>query len=490
MSKPNILIIMADQHRYDCIGAYGNRDIRTPNLDDLSQDGVTYDNSFCSAPFCTPSRYSFLTGLYPHQHLGWSNRSTIPKEIDTFPRLLRQAGYRTQAVGKMHFTPTYLDLGFDSMQLAEQNGDGRYEDDYHRYLRERDLMDRIDLMDQVKVYREKATQPYWDSYGALTSDLPEEHHSTTWIGNQALAALESWGEHSELLMVSFIKPHHPFDPPKPWDAMYDPEKLQLLPGWTEQNLPADLRMNEGFFPHAKLTEPVLRQAMAYYYGSISQIDHKVGQMIETLKRKGLYENTLILYTSDHGEYMGYHHMLLKSNYMYEPLIKVPLIIKYPNNEQAGERSALLVNNIDVSATLLEHAQVDKAKFMAGKSISSLAGNPRAFVIGENGRGKQYMVRTERYKLILTSDPGKSAFFDLDADSYELNNLINDSAYDQEIRACREHLFQTLLFDAPAPVYVDPLAETIKGDNVPPDRSVGTNLADWIASNWNERLLRR
>ncbi|CAG7613834.1 sulfatase [Paenibacillus allorhizosphaerae] len=483
MSKPNILIIMADQHRYDCIGAYGNRDIRTPNLDGLSRDGVIYDNSFCSSPFCTPSRYSFLTGLYPHQHLGWSNRSTIPKEINTFPGLLQKAGYRTKAVGKMHFTPTYLDVGFESMLLAEQNGDGRYEDDYHRYLREHELMDRIDLMDQVTEYRAKAPQQYWDTYGAMASDLPEAHHSTTWIGNQGLAALDEWGEQNELLMVSFIKPHHPFDPPKPWDAMYDPERLQLLPGWTEQCLPADLRMHEGFFPHAKLTEPVLRQAMAHYYGSISQIDHMVGQMIDKLKSRGLYNKTLILYTSDHGEYMGYHHMLLKSNYMYEPLVKVPLMIKYPNNEQAGERSALLVNNIDVSATILEHANVEKAKFMAGRSIGSLAGKPRTFVIGENGRGRQYMVRTDRYKLILTNDSGKSAFYDLAADPFELSNLIGDPAYEHDIRTCREHLFQTLLFDAPSPTYVDPLADRIEGDNVPSNPSIVSNLAGWIASNW-------
>ena len=230
--RPNILIIHADQHRWDCLGAYGNPDIRTSNVDALAADGVRYENHFCSFPVCTPSRYSFLTGLYVHQHLGWTNRSTLPSGLDTFPRVLKGAGYRTKAVGKMHFTPTYLDVGFDEMALAEQDGPGRYDDDYHRWLRQEGLCDHIDLMDQVSEYRQHAPSTYWDTFGALESDLDEAHHSTTWIGDRALETLETWEGGGHLLMVGFIKPHHPFDPPAPWSEMYDPSMLSLLPGWT------------------------------------------------------------------------------------------------------------------------------------------------------------------------------------------------------------------------------------------------------------------
>ncbi len=132
--RTNILLIHADQHRSDCIGAYGNTDIKTPNIDTIANDGVLYKNSFCTFPVCTPSRYSLLSGLYVHQHMGWSNHCTLPPAIETFPRILKNNGYNTKAVGKMHFTPTYSDVGFEEMELAEQNGPGRYDDDYHRYL--------------------------------------------------------------------------------------------------------------------------------------------------------------------------------------------------------------------------------------------------------------------------------------------------------------------------------------------------------------------
>ncbi|MCK9862158.1 sulfatase-like hydrolase/transferase [Paenibacillus sp. ATY16] len=483
-NKPNILLIVSDQHRYDCMGAYGNPDIRTPYLDALSEDGVTYKNSFCSSPFCTPSRYSLLTGLYPHQHLGWGNLSTIPSGIATFPKLLQLAGYRTKAVGKMHLTPTYLDVGFDDMILAEQNGDGRYEDDYHRYLMEQGLLDRLDLMDQVKEYREKAPPSYWDTFGTEASNLSEEHHSTTWIGNQALTAIENWGTHNEMLMVSFIKPHHPFDPPVPWSSMYNPAELHLLPGWTDQPLERDLRMHPGFFEHTRLTEEKLRRTMTHYYGAISHIDHMTGQFVEALKRKGIYDNTLVIYTSDHGEYMGYHHMLLKSNYMYEPLAKVPLLVKYPGGVNAGECSDQLINNIDISTTILAAAGVNKDKSMVGINLMSSEEQGREFIIGEDSRGRQYMVRSERYKLILTRDHSKCVFFDLQNDPLELNNLIDDPDYEEHITRCRHALQQTLLFDAPSPSYLDRNAPIITGNRVPNDSTVRKRVSEWIAGNWN------
>jgi arylsulfatase A-like enzyme len=169
--RPNILLIHADQHRIDCLGAYGNQEVRTPNLDALAADGVTYPNSFCTFPVCTPSRYSLITGLYVHQHLGWTNHCTLPSGIPMFPKILREAGYRTAAVGKMHFTPTYLDVGFEDMCLSEQNGLGRYDDDYHRWLMAEGLCPGLDFMDQEREFRGNATEEYWDNVGAMESDL-------------------------------------------------------------------------------------------------------------------------------------------------------------------------------------------------------------------------------------------------------------------------------------------------------------------------------
>ncbi|NMB11461.1 MAG: sulfatase-like hydrolase/transferase, partial [Firmicutes bacterium] len=364
----NVLLILADQHRSDCLGAYGNKDVYTPNIDSLAHDGMLFENCFCTSPLCTPSRYSMLTSLYAHQHRGWSNYATLSSGFSTFARALRKKGYSTKAVGKMHFAPTYLDVGFDELVLAEQNGPGRYEDDYHRYLKRKGLVDAIDLMDQVEEYRADAPAHYWESFGALESNLSDEDYSTTWIGEQAISAIEKWGETGNLLMVGFIKPHHPYDAPAEWNQMYDPDDLTVLPGWIESCLEQDLRKHPGTFPHTELTISKLRKVMAYYYASITQIDFHVGRMIKMLKEKNMYDNTMIIYTSDHGEYLGFHHLLVKKNYMYDPLVKIPLIIKYPDQQLAGTRSEALVTNLDIAPTILHQAGCPSDELMQGKDL--------------------------------------------------------------------------------------------------------------------------
>jgi len=464
--KPNILLIHADQHRIECLGAYGNREIKTPHIDRLAAGGVRYDNSFCCYPVCTPSRYALLTGLYVHQHRGWTNHCTPAPGAEGLPAILKRAGYRAKAVGKMHFTPTYLDLGFEELELAEQNGPGRWDDDYHRYLRRLGLVDRNDLEDQLREYRKQARPEYWKTFGALVSNLPEEHHSTTWIAERAVKTLERWGPSGNLLMVGFIKPHHPFDPPKPWDEMYNPKGLSLLPGWTPQCFPHDLAMSRGYFPHARLTEPALRRVMAFYYATISQIDHHVGRMIQILKRKNLYDNTMIVYTADHGDYMGYHHLLLKGNYMYDPLAKVPLIIKYPGNPRKGTISQALVNNIDVAPTILRRAGCKPGKGMRGLDLfEDTAGHKLIFA--HAARGRRAMARSRTRKLLLPHSRKAPLFFDLENDPLEMKNLHDKPAYQKQIQELKEAIAS---WQGPGKLpgtYLDERAPRIKQPNVPP-----------------------
>lgn len=464
--RPNILIIMTDEHRIDCLGAYGNREIRTPWIDSIAGDGVVFENSFCVSPLCTPSRYSFMTGLYPHQHLGWDNHSTIPSGLETFPKALRKRGYRTEAIGKMHFAPTYLDVGFERMRLAEQAGPGRFDDDYHRYLREHDLVDFIDLMDQEKEYQDQAPEYYRSSFRALESDLEEQHHSTTWIGDRALEGLEHWTEEGNLMMVSFIKPHHPFDPPAPWSGMYDPERVALLPGWTEECPACDLEKNEGYyFSFRDITEDIAKKALALYYGSISQIDFHVGRMIRKLREKGLYEDTMIVFTSDHGEFMGFHHMLFKGGYMYDPLVKVPLVIKLPGNACGGQRRDELVCNVDVAATVIGQAGAGAAPAMQGRDLFREHAR-RDYAYAEIGKGAQYMCRSQTRKLIYSRDPGRRLFFNLEEDPFELNNLIRDPAYQAEIEQHVRMLSEFVLFDSVSPSHLHEQAATIAREGEP------------------------
>lgn len=487
MARPNVLVIQTDQWRWDCLGAYGNRQIQTPHLDVLAASGVRFDHCFCPLPVCTPSRYSLLSGLYVHQHAGWTNRSTLAPGIATFPKLLRAAGYRTKAVGKMHLTPTYLDVGFDEMELAEQDGDGRLDDDYHRDLRAHGLIDAIDLIDQRREFRRRAPDEYWAAFGALRSDLPEEWHSTTWIGDRAVRTLEAWSGEANLLLVSFIKPHHPFDPPAPWDALYSPDALELLPGWMEAVPEHDRAYAPGYFDNTKLTPAALRRVMAYYYATISQIDHHVGRLLAVLRRRGLYDRTLIVFTADHGEYLGYHHMLLKSGHLYEPLARVPLLLKLPGGELAGTSCDALVSTVDIAPTILRAGGLEPPAPLPGLDLASLARSAedgRPFVFAENRRGGSYMVRSRTHKLLLTRQPGQSLFFDLRDDPYELRNRIDDPACAALVETHRDALARWMLFETPVPAYSDPEAPCIRQPNVP---AAGDGHREQMMAYFEERV---
>jgi len=462
--RPNVLVIYADQHRIDCMGAYGNREIRTSNLDAVAADGVRFSNSFCPLHFCTPSRYSFLSGLWVHEHQAWGNHATPRPGTPMFPAIMRAAGYRTKAVGKMHFTPTYLDVGFDEMELAEQDGVGRFDDDYHRWLKGQDLADGIDLEDQRSEYRSRAPAEYWETFGARRSDLDEAHYSTTWIADRAVETVSKWTGGGNLLMVGFIKPHHPFDPPAPWDRMYDPEKMTPLAGWTDAPLPRDIEFSGGYFPHAKLTLPALKRVMAHYYATISEIDFHVGRMTDVLRRKGLYDSTMIVYTADHGEYMGFHHLLLKGNLGYDPLMKVPLIIKYPGGAARGTVSDALVSAVDLAPTILRQALCRPAEKMRGLDLA--AGGRREIVFSEMPGASQLVARTAGHKLILRNPREKSLFFDLKADPLEMENLYGRPECQAEVERLSKAIEEWRGPAGPTRAYLDENAPVINQPNVP------------------------
>lgn len=458
--KPNILILHADQLRQDCLGVYGNKDVKTPNIDSLANQGVQYNQHYTVYPVCTASRYSLVSGLYTHQHTAWTNVSTLPTGFKTFPSILKENNYRTTAVGKMHFTPTYKDVGYESMILAEQNGEGRFEDDYHTYLMEQGLIDSIDLVDQVDDIRKTVGQKYYDHFGAFTSDLSLEHHSTTWITKQAINDINQWNnDGGNLLFVGYIKPHHPFDPPKPYNEMYDPNKLNILDGYINNVLDIDYNNQPGFFDNKTLSENKLRKIMANYYGTITQIDDNIGEIIQLLKEKGIYDNTIIIFTSDHGEYLGYHHMLLKGNFLYDPLARIPLIIKYTKSMNLHGITDALSENIDIATTILNCCNTELPDTMDGLNLADF-NNGREYVFSEGQYGTDrnpkygYMIRSKNYKLIVHGSFEESMFFDLNNDKFELNNLINNKNYKEEIEKHKNYLIELMLFKASSKNHCD------------------------------------
>ncbi|NLD71808.1 MAG: sulfatase-like hydrolase/transferase [Chloroflexi bacterium] len=484
---PNILVIHTDQHRADCLGAYGNLHIQTPHLDALALDSVRYDHCFCPYPVCTPSRYSLISGLYVHEHRGRTNHSTMLPGTATFPALLADAGYRTRAVGKMHYTPTYYDVGFQEMTLAEQDGVGRWDDDYHRWLREQGLVDANDLEDQRREYRERARPEYWETYGAMPSNLPEEAHSTTWIAQRALDAVADWGPEGNLLMVGFVKPHHPFDPPASWAQMYDPRYTQILPGWTDEVSSQDAAFYGGYFDNATLGADTMRRVTAYYYATVSQIDYWVGRILERLKAEGLYDGTMIIFTSDHGEYLGYHHLLLKGSHLYDPLGRVPLMVKWPYQTQRAGTSEALVSVVDVAPTILSAAGLAPAPAMRGQDLARSVDREVVFAEGSSPRadqrrsGPELMARTATHKLLLNrTAPEHSLLFDLREDPYELQNRYGDPA----LASVQEALTAALagwLPNADYEMHLDERAPRIAQPNVPDlDDGHREEIAAWYA----------
>ncbi len=477
MKKPNILLIHADQLRADCLSPYGNRDVKTPAIARLAEEGTVYDQHYCVYPVCTPSRYSLLSGQYVHQHLGWGNHCTYPSGLPTFPKILRENGWQTAAVGKMHFTPTYLDMGFDRMTLSEQDGPGRFDDDYHRELMENGLIDDIDLIDQRSEFRAKADPDYFKSFGTQVSDLPEEFHSTSWITRQALRELERWdGENPGFLMVGYIKPHHPFDPPQRYADLYHPEDLTLLPGFLPEVPKQDLALSRGYFDNTTLDEDKLRRILAYYYAAITQIDDGVAQMLDLLRKKGLYENTMILFTSDHGDYMGFHHMVLKGNHMYDPLMRVPLIIRKPD-EKTCAHSELLTSNIDVAGEILRECGLPLSPMMSCCPLET----GRQYVLAEqmylspDSRSYAYMIRDKRYKLLLEGDMWHGMLFDLEEDPEELRNRWEDPALADVKTGLFTCLLNGVAFEGGASMNLDEDAPV----NCPENRRDDTRRAEMV-----------
>lgn len=461
-SRPNVLILHMDQLRADCLGAYGNREVKTPHFDAIAEEGVRHDAHFASYPMCVPSRCSLLCGQFPHEHTVTTNQGTLHPGIATFAGELRAAGWRTAAVGKMHLNPTYTDVGFDTLILSEQDGPGRFEDDYHRFLMERGALDTVDITDQRWEFRRCGSREYLASFGTEPSNLPEGLHATAWTGDRAVEQISSWREGEQnLLMVGFMKPHHPFDPPAPYDTMYNPDKITPLPGWTEEVPRADIERGAMYFDYSSLDLEKLKKTTAFYYATISHVDDHVGRIVGALKARGAYENTLIVVTSDHGEYMGYHHMLLKGGHMYDPVLKIPLIIKYPGGR--GGVCGGLSSNTAVAAEILRACGVE-----APAGMRRGLGEECAAVVSEQSGGSfgnTLSVRTETHRLIKNVKTGAELLFDLRADPHELKNTAGEPAAAQALAGLQKLLEAHMQGDFPK-VYSDPGAKTAEQAAVP------------------------
>ncbi|MBL4701646.1 MAG: sulfatase-like hydrolase/transferase [Phycisphaeraceae bacterium] len=397
MTHPNILLITCDQLRCDALGCYDNPVIKTPHIDQLAKDGIRFDQTFTASPVCSPNRASMATGRYPSVHGLRTNGLVLPDTELTFMEVLRLHGYATYASGKMHFGPQWRfppngepfvnptpDLavnpqpspekmpwyGFEKVAITEDNRVGPYAD----YLTERGY----------DVWADPHSFSY-PQHACVRSVCPEEHSQTAWTADQSISFINEHDNSKPLFCwTSFVHPHHPFNPPAPYDTMYDPKDMPL-PAWRDGE---DALWPKAYIEHYtrtkgsheaigmfRLTDADWQRVKAYYYGMISLIDKQVGRLKDALRKQGMLDNTIIVFTSDHGEMLGDHHMVFKGS-SYDCVTRVPMIITRPDKSQAGHRREALANSIDLMPTILDLANAPIPPSVQGQSLVGVMDDPK------------------------------------------------------------------------------------------------------------------
>jgi len=431
--RPNLLWIMTDHQRTDSTGAYGNPFVKTPNMDRLAADGVRFDRCYISTTPCSPSRASLLTGLYAHTHRVVVNGIVLPDSVPTLGDALKAEGYRTAWVGKWHLGPT------DSPKHGFTDKWVNHGKDY------RDYLERVGLQTFTEVRYGHGP----DKIRHGRSPIPEEHFLETFLAREAIAFLEEVGSQPFCLALSFRGPDPPGTPPEPWDRMYPREKVPL-PANHIVYLKDGPEGSGGLGYKAlrrrldRWTEEEWRDHAAHYYGYVSYIDKWTGKVLEALDRQGLAENTIVLFTTDHGEMLG-SHGLTGMGPTYDETARVPLIIRHPPLIRPGTATDALVSNVDILPTLLETMGVAVPGGVQGRSfLSVLEGETQshrdaAFMERHRPRGDPgavyRMVRTDRWKYTVSWHPSVTEeLYDMKDDPLELHNLATDP---EHVRVCNE-----------------------------------------------------
>ena len=433
--SPNILFIMDDQHRGDYLGCAGSSWVKTPHLDQLARDGARFSNFYCSVPSCTPARTSLLTGLSPWNHgmLGYMN-SIAQYYRQTMPQLFSIMGYETIVAGKNHFGPPRNTQGYKTINLEE----GWYSKNKNSFICDYEAWFKRMAPDKDI----NATHlSYNDNRGGVPFPYADELHATHWTAERAISFLKnSAQQHPWFLKLSFQRPHPPFDPPKRWMDYY--ENLDIpeaqVSDWaalkyknkvsTMQKAP---EASSAIFPVSEI-----KASRAAYAGSISFVDEQIGRVIDVLKKSGQYENTFILFCSDHGEMLGDQHMWRKCR-PYQGSSNIPLIIRWPENfkrikSKRGQVLHELVELRDIFPTFADVCNFEIPAKIDGESVLKLLEGKkdwRQTLCLEHSQSYEpdnawVAVRNDRYKYIYFTLTGHEQLFDLQEDPFELVNIVS------------------------------------------------------------------
>jgi arylsulfatase A-like enzyme len=434
----NLLLIHSDQHRYDCIGAHGLREVETPNLDRLCAEGTTFTRAYATIPICTPARASLLTGSWPTTHGSFCiptaeiDRHARP-ELPTFFTELISAGYRTGWVGKYHqelaANPPGPEDGVDVFHPVW---------DYSRYREEKGLP--------------PVERPH-GLFGDENTVTPPEQSSLTWQADRVIELLESGSNQPFCVRWDPPEPHLPCNPVSEFASRYQADDI---PPWS--SFPDDLEKKPATQKRQKRIwgvedwaweqwQPVVR----LYYGMITEMDHHIGRVLDTLDRLGLAENTLVIYSTDHGDYCGGHGQMDKHFNMYDDVTRVPLIARLPNIIPAGQTSpAFASNELDIARTLLEAAGVSPPESFVGENLIDMANGatPRDVITSqyfgtESGAYSMRMIRDDQYKFVYHPVGDCHELYDLEADPGELFNRIDDPSLAEDLTRLQSWLWDEM-----------------------------------------------
>jgi arylsulfatase len=441
----NIVLILTDQQRGDCIGLDGHPAVQTPNLDWLGRSGSLFQRAYSECPSCIPARRVLMSGQAPDVNGMVGMQGGIPFEPPhTLAGELSNAGYQTEMIGKLHLHPQRKRFGFDHMQLADGT---RGEQDYLHWLRAKGWSA---VSDPGMAHGLSS-----NGWVGRPHHLPEELMHSTWCVNQALEFLERRDPTAPFFLnVSFIDPHPPLAPPQLYYDRYINRDLPepVIGDWAEPMEP-----ERGFSPnaqHMRLDPEQMRCTRAAYYGMINFVDDQIGRLIQTLGDKGLLRDTFFLFTSDHGEMLGDHNMFRKT-YAYEGSARVPFIAKAPDS--LGMPSNVVntapVGWQDIMPTLLDAAGLDVPDSVTGRSVlPHMRGETdvvwRDVLHGEDSGtyGPDYAMHyltDGAWKYVWYSQSGREHLFDLENDPNELRDLALQPAADQTLNPWRVRLAQQL-----------------------------------------------
>ena len=469
MKKPNILFILSDQHNAKVLGHKNHPDVKTPNLDRLAAEGVRFDNAITQNPICTPSRVSWLSGQYCHNHGYYGLSGPNPGGLPTILGHFRRAGYRTGAIGKIHCPEYWVEDDCDLFHETAGCSIGGRSRKYAEYLEERGLTHLEDhgAMQEFGVRGRQTVE-------GRPSKVSYEDGQEGWSVRQAMEFMEDRSKEPFVLHVSLPKPHQCYTPAQEFWDLYDEAKLTLPPNAKydmKDKAPHLRRTAEGWRKRDwQLFEPKTFEAgrlrkLHGYLGNVSHVDHAVGELLDFLKERELEENTVVVYSSDHGDYACEHGIMEKApGICSDAITRIPWIWRWPGCFKAGHTAREIVETVDLANTLCALTGLDPMETADGADISHLLRGETGEVhrVGVTEFAWSKSIRKGKYRLVyyppeMFADEYPEGFgelYDLEADPWEMRNLYFEPDAQEIVHEMERELIRWLITTA-RPVTVHP-----------------------------------